>query len=91
MYSTRNEARTGIFSRTIEKPRVNDQTSTFNLVAQSDKMLWIHVANVNSQSKILQKGEFKYETVMWRPGQPLPEVEVGLEHKLELKQGQSLR
>ena len=29
----------------------------------------------------------KYETVMWRPGQPLPVVEVGIEHKLELKQG----
>ena len=99
---------------------------------QSDKTLWIRVANANSQSEVLQKGEFvatlytdvcvayrgekdgasqkvmrykigedltgdqrkelqaviqEYETVMWRPGQPLPVVEVGIEHKLELKQG----
>ena len=36
------------------------------------------------QRKELEAVIQEYETVMWRPGQPLPVVEVGIEHKLEL-------
>ena len=43
------------------------------------------------QRKELEAVIQEHETVMWRPEQPLPVVEVGIEHKLELKQGARLR